>query len=119
MEILLMPLFEMEFTRSVTIAPCTGEDRYGKKTFGEAVEVPAILSFMEKNIKDFRGNTFLSSSWVAVPPDTVVSNKDQVVLPDGSTAYIGSIAKIYDEEAQDFLYTEIYIGRVAPGEGSL
>ena len=38
---------------------------------------------------------------------------------DGTAPYIGSIAGIYDEEAEAYLYKEIYVGRVAPGEGSL
>lgn len=114
-----MSILEMDFTRAVTITPCTGEDRYGKKTYGTPVTVPAIITSLDKNIKDFRGNTFLVSGWVAVPPDTAVSIKDQVTLPDGLASYIGSISKIFDEEARDYLYTEIYVGKVAPGEGSV
>lgn len=114
-----MGLFEMNYTRSVTIAPYTGEDRYGARTYGDAVVVPAILTSMIKDIKDFRGNTFLSDAWIAVPPDTTVGERDRITLPDGSAPYIGSISKIYDEEAEEYLYTEIYIGKVAPGEGSL
>lgn len=114
-----MTKFKMHYTRSVTITPCTGEDRHGARTYGEAETVPAIISYMEKDIRDFRGNVFISSAWVAVPPDTVVTIKDLVGLPDGSAPYIGSIANIFDEEAEAYLYKEIYVGRVAPGEGSV
>ena len=114
-----MPLFEMNYTRSVTIAPFISEDLYGARTYGPPVVVPAILTYMVKDIKDFRGNTFISDAWIAVPPNTVVSEKSKITLPNGSSPFIGSISKIYDEEAEDYLYTEIYTGKVAPGEGSL
>jgi hypothetical protein len=109
----------MNYTRTVTIENYIGEDRYGLRTYGPATVVPATLTSMVKDIKDFRGNTFLSDAWIAVPPDTVVRERDKITLPDGSAPYIGSISKIYDEEAEEYLYTEIYIGKVAPGEGSL
>jgi hypothetical protein len=114
-----MSLFELNFTRSVTIAPYTGEDRYGERTFGTARIVPAILVWMVKDIKDFRGNTFIADAWVAIPPEYTVGERDKVTLPNGSSPYIGSISKVYDEEAEEYLYTEIYVGKVAPGEGSL
>lgn len=114
-----MPLFPMVYTRSVTIEPFISEDVYGARTYGEAVTVPAILSYLAKDIKDFRGNTFITDAWIAVPPDTVVNERSRITLPDGTAPFIGSISRVYDEEAQDYLYTEIYIGKVMPGEGSL
>lgn len=114
-----MPLFEMNWTRTVTIAPYVGEDRFGARTYGEAIAVPCILTWLVKDIKDFRGNTFISDAWIAIPPEYTVGERDKITLPDGSSPFIGSISKIFDEEAEDYLYTEIYIGKVAPGEGSL
>jgi hypothetical protein len=114
-----MPLFELNFTRSVIIAPYTGEDKYGERTYGTAVVVPAILVWLVKDIKDFRGNTFIADAWVAIPPEYNVSERDKITLPNGASPYIGSISKVFDEEAEEYLYTEIYVGKVAPGEGSL
>jgi hypothetical protein len=109
----------MNWTRTVTITPYIGEDRYGARIYGEAATVPCILAWLVKNIKDFRGNTFISDAWIAIPPEYTIAERDQVTLPDGSTPFIGSISKIFDEEAEDYLYTEVYVGKVAPGEGSL
>lgn len=114
-----MPLFPMRFTRTVNISLCTGEDRYGARTYGTPITVPAIISNLEKNIKDFRGNVFITAAWVAIPPGYDVTYNSIVELPDGTKPYVGSVAKVYDEEAEEFLYTEVYVGKVAPGEGSL
>ncbi|HEX2955692.1 MAG TPA: hypothetical protein VHO70_02605 [Chitinispirillaceae bacterium] len=114
-----MPLIDLNFTRSVTIAPYVGEDRFGKRTYGPAVVVPAIITWLVKDIKDFRGNTFIADAWVAIPPEYAVGERDKITLPNGASPFIGSISQIFDEEAEEYLYTEIYIGKVAPGEGSL
>lgn len=109
----------MEYTRSVQIAQCTSEDIYGNRTYGTAVTVPACIDYIIRNIKDFRGNEFITSGWLALPPSTTIAYNSQVTMPDGSHPYIGSIGDAFDEEAGEVLYLEVYIGRVAPGEGSL
>lgn len=112
-------LFELEFTRSVTIQQSTGVDRYGKRTYGDPEEVPACISYLIKNIKDFRGNTFITSAWIALPCGTPIDMHTKITLPDGTSPYIGSFGDAYDEEARQDVYLEVYVGRVAPGEGSL
>lgn len=114
-----MSLFELNFTRSVTIEYCTSENKYGSRTYTEPITVPAIISYTVKNIKDFRGNTFITAAWIALPPGIGVFYDSRVTIPGEETSFVGSINKIFDEEAGDFLYTELYCGRVAPGEGSL
>jgi hypothetical protein len=109
----------MVYTRSVTIASCTSTDVYGKRTYGTAVTVPACIDYLIKNIKDFRGNEFITSGWLALPPATVIAYDSKITMPDGSNPYIGSIGDAFDEEAGEILYKEIYVGRVSPGEGSL
>jgi len=109
----------MTYTRSVTIAPCTSEDVYGKRSYGTAVTVPACIDYLIKNIKDFRGNEFITSGWLALPPGTAINYSSKITMPDGSNPYIGSIGDAFDEEAGEVLYLEVYVGRVSPGEGSL
>jgi hypothetical protein len=109
----------MVYTRSVSIAACTAEDVYGNRTYGTAATVPACIDYVIRNIKDFRGNEFITSGWIALPPTTTVAYNSKITMPDGETPYIGSIAEAYDEEAGEVLYKEIYVGRVRPGEGSL
>lgn len=112
-------LFEMEFSRSVTIQQCLGEDRFGKRVYGDQSTIPACISYLIKDIKDFRGNTFITSSWIALPTGTPLDFKTKITLPDGSSPYIGSVGDVFDEEAMEPIYLEVYVGRVAPGEGSL
>jgi len=109
----------MDYTRSVQIAPCTSEDIYGNRTYGTAVTVPACIDYIIRNIKDFRGNEFITSGWIALPPSTTVAYNSQITMPDGTHPYIGSIGDAFDEEARAVLYKEVYVGRVKPGEGSL
>jgi hypothetical protein len=65
-------MFDMIFTRSVTLEPFLSEDVYGKYVFGEAETVEAIVDYMVKNLKDFRGNEYMTSAWVALPPGTSI-----------------------------------------------
>jgi hypothetical protein len=111
--------FEMEFSRSVTIAPYISTNVYGAVTYGTPVTVEACVDYLIKNIKDFRGNEFITSSWIALPPNTSLNYHDKITLPDGSSQYIGSIGEGYDEEAREVVYIEVYTGRVKPGEGIL
>jgi hypothetical protein len=115
----MVMLFEMVYTRSVTIAPCISTDLHGKNTYGTAVTVPACVDYTVKNIRDFDGNTFITSAWIALPPTTTINYKSKVTLPNSDTSYVGSISEAYDEEAGEVLYLEVYLGRVAPGEGAL
>jgi hypothetical protein len=111
--------FEMEFSRSVTIAPYISTDVYGKETYGTPRTVEACVDYIIKNIKDFRGNEFITSSWIALPHDTSLSWRDKITLPNGATEYIGRIGEGFDEEAKETVYIEVYTGRVKPGEGIL
>jgi hypothetical protein len=111
--------FKQSFSRSVTIAPWVSTDVYGKDTYGTPVRSEANIDYIIKDIKDFRGNEFITSAWIALPPTTRIFWKDKVTLPDGSSPYIGSIGEGYDEESKQLSYREIYVGRVKPGEGIL
>jgi hypothetical protein len=109
----------MDFPETVTIAPFVSSDVYGNITHGEGVTVPACIDYLIKNIKDFRGNEFITSAWVALPPATTIGYRDKLTLPDGSSPYIGSIGRAYDYESKTVVYIEVYTGRVKPGEGIL
>lgn len=111
--------FELEFSRSVEIAPFISRNVYGTCTYGTPVTVPACIDYTIKNIKDFRGNDLITSAWIALPADFSINYQDQITLPNGEKPYIGSIDDAYDEEAREVLYKIIYVGRVAPGQGIL
>jgi hypothetical protein len=115
----VVSIFEMEFTRSIILERFQSQDVYGKSRYDEAETVEAIVDYMVKNLKDFRGNEYMSSAWIALPPGTAISRRDRITLPDGTQPYIGSIAEVFDESIREPLYIEVYVGRIKPGEGVL
>jgi hypothetical protein len=110
-----MTIFPMNYTQSVTISPYLSENEYGDRTYGTPVTVPAILTWSILNIIDFQGHLFISNASVTIPIEYSVDEKDKITLPNGSSPDIGSISKIFDEEAEEYIYTKIYLGKSAPG----
>jgi hypothetical protein len=109
-------MLELDFPRTVTIAPYVSKDAHMAVTYGTPITYPACVEYITKYMINFRGASFITSSWVALPPGTPVTVQDKITLPDGSTPYIGSIAEAYDEEAHQVIYIEVYVGKTAPGE---
>ncbi len=107
----------MKFNTSISVAPYVSEDVYGKRIYGTPVILPCNIDYTIKNIKDFRGNAFITASWLAFPPGTTIDYKDKITLPDGTHPYIGSISKIQNQRNGTIHYLEVYTGRVAPGQG--
>jgi len=109
----------MDFPDTVQISKFSSEDVYGKRTYQTATTSKANVRSFIKNLKDFRGNELLSSAWVALPRGSSIAYNDKITLADGSTPYIGSIAERKSPVSHRIEYIEVYVGRAAPGEGSL
>ena len=109
----------MKFPDEVGYEPCTSIDEYGTCAFGEKVTLKCSIEYVEKNIKDLNDNEFMTSAWIAFHPTvgSVIKRYDRITLPDNSQQYIGSIAQRKNKRLKKITYIEVYVGRVAPGEG--
>jgi hypothetical protein len=102
--------------QSITIAPFSAQDALGKKTYGTAVTVKCLINYVEKNIKDFDNNEFITSAVIRIPGVSTVERQDKITLPNGDTPYIGSISQKTNYRVNRVSYTEVWVGRIAAGE---
>ena len=102
----------MIFTQSIILEKRISQDVYGSGTYGDPSTVPAAIDYVIKNIKDFKGNTILTSAWIAVPPGTNIDLSDRLTMPDGTNPYIGSVAPTFNYRTGDVHYIEVFVGRV-------
>lgn len=82
--------------QTITLAPATGLDGYGKATYGTAVSVPALVEQRLKMIRDAQGREVVSSTQAFVDGTTVVTTESKITLPDGSTPVILAVASMPD-----------------------
>jgi hypothetical protein len=102
--------------QSVTIAPFSAQDALGAKTYGTAATVKCFINYVEKNIKDFDNNEFITSAVIRIPGTSTVTRQDKITLPNGESPYIGSISQKTNYRLNRTSYTEIWVGRIAAGE---
>lgn len=99
--------FESEFLalmpETITIAQPTGQDGYGKRSYGAATSYRArIVEKMEK-IVTVQGREDFATTKVYVAPDSSgalpdLSARVQVTMPDGTTPNVVGFARQSDEE---------------------
>lgn len=109
----------MIFPHYITLERFVSTDLYGEVTYEPPEKIPATLDYVIKDIRDFRGNTILTSAWIALPPDTKIGLRDKITMPDGTAPYIGTIGPTWDYRRNRVHYIEVYVARARPGEGSL
>ncbi len=111
----------MKFPDEVGYEPCTSIDEYGAGGYGTKVTLKCSVEYIEKNIKDYNDNEFLTSAWIAFHPSvgSGIKRYDRITLPDGTQPYIGSIIQRKNKRLKKISYIEVYVGRVALGEGVL
>lgn len=72
------------FTETVTIAPFTGEDDFGKPTYGTPCQVRAKIERQERASRTSEGITIRSRRLIYLfSTDTSFTTKDQLTLPVG------------------------------------
>lgn len=98
---------------TVQIAPLSSRDEYGAPTYGPNVSRRArVLEALEKVVDD-DGREVMATTLVWVAPDPtaglpVVSVRDRVTLPDGSTPPLLRVERVSDEDGPHHL--KIYLG---------
>ncbi len=85
-------------TSTITIEPWTGQDGYGKATYGTAVEISARISEKPSRVLDATGQTVVTgaTAWTDAA-DTVVTSKDRITFPDGSQPPLLAVHRMPDD----------------------
>jgi len=76
----------------VTIAPATGLDSEGMRTYGTAVTVDALVIGKQKLVLDSQGRDVVSSAQVYLDGTAVVTTESKITLPDGTTPVILAVS---------------------------
>lgn len=76
----------------VTIAPATGVDTEGMRTYGTAVTYDALVIGKQKLVRDAQGRDVVSSAQVYVDGTAVVTAESKITLPDGTTPVILAVS---------------------------
>lgn len=90
------PALQALLTATVTIAPYTGQDAYGKAQYGPAQTVPARVQFRLQRLTDATGQERVSRAKVFVDGDVTLDLRDRVTLPDGTMPPILTLYKVSD-----------------------
>lgn len=82
------PALQALCPNTVTIAPWSSADSYGKPTYGTAVTHTCLLVKMPRMVRTVTGQERVSTAQVYLTSAPGTSVKDRVTLPDGTTPVI-------------------------------
>lgn len=105
--------------QAITFESCTAQDALGERTYAAPVTVKCRVDYIEKNIKDYNNNEFITSARIIAPAGTSVKRSDRITLPNGDNPYIGSISPKENYRLGKVAYVEIWVGRIEAGEVGL
>ena len=100
-------LLEM-MTQTVTIAPLTGRDNYGKPTFGTGVVWRARIKGTNRRVVDHAGQEAVSTTEVWIGGVSGIGPTDQLTLPDGTSPPLLKVERYPDEDGNSF--EKVYLG---------
>ncbi len=83
---------------TVILAPNTGLDKYGERTFGGGVEVQSRVQEHEERVTIASGEEVLARGRVYLAKLTGVTPGYLITLPDGTTPEILTVRKVNDED---------------------
>lgn len=81
----------------ITIAPATGLDSEGMRTYGAAVSSAALVIGKQKMVRDAQGHDAVSSVQVYVDGTVLVTAESRITLPDGTQPVILAVSSYPDE----------------------
>lgn len=106
----------MKFVQTVQIEPFVSKDAHHNVTYGTAATVSANVDYITKKITAQNGNEIVSTAWVALPPETVITGNERITLPNGTKQFIGSFGPATNYRKGETHYLEVYVSKVKPGE---
>jgi len=78
-------------TETVIHRSCTGQDAYGKPTYGGAVNRPARIAYQLTTVMTAQGGERVSTTVVYCDGDFAITLRDKLTLPDGTSPVIQAI----------------------------
>ncbi len=97
-------------TDTVTHAPMTGRDAYGKPSWGAAVSYACRVSYKHQKVSSARagsqGEDVISTSQVIIPNELLITMDDKFTLPNGTTPLIQMWEIASDEKGP--VYTRVF-----------
>ena len=85
------PALQTMLTETVSLQSYTGQDAYGKPSYGPAVMHPARVAYRVTTLANAQGQERTSTSILYMDGGVVVTLKDRIVLPDGTAPAIQAI----------------------------
>ena len=93
---------------TVTISPWVSQDAYGAVTYGMPVSYKARIGHSNKIFRGAEGQEIVAQAKVWLGATNVVSTKDRITMPDGTTPPIISTERFFDESGPS--HTVLYLG---------
>jgi hypothetical protein len=94
----------------VTIYRRTGQTGAGKPTYAAPVRVPAIVDWMQKNVRTKTGAEAVSRCYIGFLRPTVLDEADKIVLPDGTTGPILDMSGFVDRATGAPYFVQVWLG---------
>lgn len=80
--------------QSITVYPASGFNSNGQSTYTTPITIPCLIIQAVTNTRDAMGNDATSTSRILIEGSYTVTNKDKIVLPDGTIPYIISVENV-------------------------
>jgi hypothetical protein len=92
------PALRDMLTQTITQAPYMGQDAYGKPSYGPPQSRPARVQLRIETLTNQQGQERVSNTTVICDGDVLVTVKDKITLPDGTSP---TIQLVYSPEDPD------------------
>ena len=102
------PALKALLVQTIRLAPYTGQDAYGKPTYGPAVEVPARIERHFITAATTTGAQLLDESVVFLDGTVPIDERSQLTLPDGTIAPLEGLKPVLDM-AGNIHHFEVYL----------
>jgi len=94
----------------VTISRWLGQDALGKPRYAAPVRVPAIVEWKQRAVRTRAGADTTSRAYVGILRPFSVSERDKVVLPDGTTGPILDMGGFVSRATGRPIFVEVWLG---------
>lgn len=101
----------MGFPSTVTRYPYSSKDAHHKVTYGTSASLSCNYSKKDQVVSGQNGKDILTAVWLQFPAGTSISEKDKIVLPDGTTGPVVLVIPVHYPHNGNPLCVEAYLGK--------